>query len=315
MLAVSILLTGSFSVEADTTLMHKVSTATANSPINYNFSLKRKSDLQFMIRLNERTSATINVKETGHDIPTATLVLASTNPNWKYNQSSGVYENTADLKLDAGDYILELRFENDINYDMTMVQKSATAKLSKSSLTITKGFTDTINVKNGKIKSCSSSNTSVATVTKKGIITAKNNGNTTIKVKLTNGKTLSCKVKVVPNQFTASKATVDNSEYNICALKVYNASFDKKGNLVVKFKLVNNSSGKIINIRKLKVVAKNKKTYASYSLDNFKVSVNSFSDKSYSVTIPKSKLKMDNKKIDLRTSKISITGNMVSDTL
>lgn len=30
-------------------IMHKVSTATANSPILYNFSLNRKSDIYFMI--------------------------------------------------------------------------------------------------------------------------------------------------------------------------------------------------------------------------------------------------------------------------
>lgn len=307
---VLVLAMGATTAKADTTIMHKVSTATANSPINYNFSLNRNSDLQFIIRLNERTSATINIKETGHDIPTATMVLASTNPNWKYNQSSGIYENKANLKLDSGDYILELRFENDINYDMTVNQKDATAKLSKSKLTITKGFSDTIVVKNGKIKTCTSNNKSVASVNKKGIVTAKKNGNATIKVKLTNGKTLSCKVKVVSNKFSAKKITVDNSEYNTWGMKAYDVSFDKNGNLIVKFMIVNNSYGKIDKIQNFKIAIKNqnKKSITSYSQKIYNVSVDSFKDKTCTVTIPKSALKINRNKIDLRTAKVTISG-------
>ncbi len=293
---VLVLAMGATTAKADTTIMHKVSTATANSPINYNFSLNRNSDLQFIIRLNERTSATINIKETGHDIPTATI--------------SGIYENKANLKLDSGDYILELRFENDINYDMTVNQKDATAKLSKSKLTITKGFSDTIVVKNGKIKTCTSNNKSVASVNKKGIVTAKKNGNATIKVKLTNGKTLSCKVKVVSNKFSAKKITVDNSEYNTWGMKAYDVSFDKNGNLIVKFMIVNNSYGKIDKIQNFKIAIKNqnKKSITSYSQKIYNVSVDSFKDKTCTVTIPKSALKINRNKIDLRTAKVTISG-------
>ena len=51
------------------TILHKVSTAQGNVPINYNFSLNRKSDIFFIIRTNERTGVTVSVKEPGHDIP------------------------------------------------------------------------------------------------------------------------------------------------------------------------------------------------------------------------------------------------------
>lgn len=312
---VSVVVTGTSTAKADTPIMHKISTATANAPINYNFTINRKSDLKFAIKLSDRSTTTINIKETGHDIPTATISLASTDPKWQYRSGNGIYEYKTNLNLNAGDYILELRFENDTNYDMTVTQKDATAKLNKNKITITKGFADSISVKNGKIKKCSSSNKAVAVVTNKGKITAKKNGSATIKVTLTNKKVLSCKVKVVSNQYSAKKITVDNSVYNIKDMKVYQASFDKKGNLQIKFQLVNNSTGKIVNIKNLKVVAKNKKTYASYTVKNYKVSVDSFKDRSYTVTIPKSKLKMPQKKIDLRTSKISITGKMVSDTM
>ena len=315
MMVCSLLLAGSTPVKADSVLMHKIGSATANAPINYNFSMKKNMSLLFDMRLNERTSATITVKETGHDVPTATIVLASTDPSWQYVAASGIYANTAELKLASGDYILELRFENDVNYDMTVTEKTNDAKLKKNKITVTKGFTDSISVKNGKIKSCTSGNKSVATVSKKGVITGKKNGNATIKVKLTNGKTISCKVKIVSNQYSAPKITVDNSTYNVESVKAYQASFDKKGNLKVKFSIVNNSPGKIVNIKNFKIVAKNGKTYATYTAKNFKVSVDSFKDKTYSVTIAKSKLKMKQAKIDLRTSTIKITGKMVSDTM
>lgn len=41
--------------------------------------------------------------------------------------------------------------------------------------------------------------------------------------------------------------------YNTSEMKAYAASFDKKGNLVLKFKLVNNSYGKVTNVSKFKV--------------------------------------------------------------
>lgn len=296
-------------------LIHKVGNSIANTPINYNFSLTRTSNLQFVVKTNERTGVTIIVKEAQYDTPTATITMAVTNPNWSYQAQSGIYLNKENVKLDAGDYILEFRTDTDVNYDLAMNQKSATPKLNKKSFTITKGFTDTITVKNGKIKSCSSSNASVATVNNKGKLVAISNGKSTIKVKLTNNKTLTCKINVVSNQYTAKKISVDDSIYNVENMKVYQASFDKKGNLKIKFKIVNNSTGKIERIKNLKIVAKNKKTYASYTVSNYNVAVDSFTDKSYTITIPKSKVKMDIKKIDLRTSKISITGKMVSDTL
>lgn len=296
-------------------IMHKIGNAIANTPINYNFALSRNSDLQFVVKTNERTGVTIIVKEAQYNTPTATITLAATNPNWQYQSQSGIYQNNADIKLAAGEYILELRTDEDVTYDLSMNQKSANAKLDKNKLIITKGFTDSIVVKNGKIQSCTSSNKDVAQVDNKGKITAKSTGKTTIKVKLKNKKVLSCKVTVVANKYSAKKITVDNATYNSENMKVYQAAFDKNGNLNVKFQIVNNSAGRIINIKNMKVVAKNKKIYVSYTINDYKVSVNSFTDKAYSVTIPKSKLKVSNKKIDLRTSKISITGNMITDTM
>lgn len=298
-------------------ILHKVSTTPGNVPINYNFSLSKKSEIFFLIRTNEKTSVTVNVKEPGHDIPNTTITLADTNPDWEYKKESGVYQNTAKTNLEAGDYILEVQFGMGVNYDLSMNQMSPNPTLSKKSITITKGFSDTIKVNGGKIKSCSSDNKSVATVNNKGKVTAKNNGKATIKVKLTNGKTLSCKVTVKDNKYSSDKISISDTMYNEYDMKAYSASFDSKGNITVKFIIANNSYGKLENIQNLKVTIKDSKknTIASYKKNSYAVNVKSYSDKSYTITIPKSALKKSKSKIDLRTSKITITGKTANASL
>lgn len=293
-------------------IMHKVSTATANSPILYNFSLNRKSDIYFIIKENECTGVTVSVKKPVHDTPIETIYLPASNPNWKYDKQTGIYTNTATSKLDTGNYILELSFEQDVNFDLSMNQMSQNPTLNKKSLTITKGFSATIKVNGGKIKSCSSNNKSVASVNNKGKVTAKNNGKATIKVKLSNGKTLSCKVTVVSNKYSVKKIDLTGTVYNTCAMKAYDAHFDSKGNIVVKFKIVNNNYGKIDNIPNFKINIKNasKTTVVSYTKANYKVTVKGYGEKACTMTIPKSAFKVNKKQIDLRTAKFAISGDV-----
>ena len=314
----SILLTPKvYATNAYVNIMHKISTASANSPINYNFSLSQKSDIYFIITENERVGATIIVKEPVHDTPLEPINLPASNPKWEYNQTNGIYTNTAKIKLNAGSYILELRFEQDVNFDLSMNQISPTAKLNKTETTITKGFTDTLKVNGGNIKSCSSSNKSVAIVNKSGKIIAKNKGKSTIKVNLTNGKTLSCKVTVADNQYNKKKITVNSTVFNTYDMKAYNAKFDSKGNLVVKFMVVNDSYGKINSIPKFKITVKNnkKKTTVSYTKASYAVIVPSYKGKACTITIPKSCFKVEKNKIDIRTSTIKISGQMANASL
>lgn len=298
-------------------ILHKVSTAQGNVPINYNFTLSKKSDIFFIVRTNERTGVTISVKEPGHDIPSATIVLADTNPDWTYNKDNGIYQNTAKINLEAGKYILETTFDIGVNFDLSMNLISPNPTLNKKTTTITKGFSGTLQVNGGSIRSCSSSNKKVATVNNKGKITAKKNGKATIKVNLASGKTLKCNVKVVSNRYKAKKITVNNTIYNTCNMKAYDAKFDSKGNLVVKFMVVNNSYGKITNIPKFKITVKNskKKTTVSYSKNSYGVSVKSYKGKSCTVTIPKSCFKVKKDKIDIRTSTITISGRVANASL
>lgn len=298
-------------------IMHKISTARPNFPVRYNFSLEKESDIYFDLAINERTTIALTIKNQRDEVAVKSDTLPFTDPKWQYNKKNGIYNNKHTMHLPAGDYILEMNFENEVNYDMNLSRISETAKLNYTKLDLTKGFSRQLKVDGGKIKSCSSSKKNVATVTNSGKITAKKNGKTTIKVHLTNGTTLSCPVTVKSNEYKAKKIEVKDVVYNTSEMKAYNASFDAKGNLVLKFKLVNNSYGKITNISKFKVTVtdSSKKKVVSYSKKNYAVNIASYSDKEYAVTIPKSALKKSFKKIDLRTSKIRITGKFASASL
>lgn len=292
-------------------IIHKISTATANAPIRYNFSLSRKSEINFVIRTNERTGITITVKEPIHETPVETIYLPASNPQWEYIKESGIYQNTADTNLDAGDYILEVIFEKDVNFDLSMNQIAEIAKLNKSKVSITKGFTFQLKVSGGTIKKSTSNNKSVATVTQKGKITAKKTGKAKVTVTLANGKKLTCTVTVKANKYNSKKPAISDIPYNTYGMKAYSASFDKKGNLVVKFTVANNSYGKIESIPKFAITVKDTKgnTSVSYKKSSYSVTVKSYSVKNCTVTVPKSSLKKNMKSIDLRTSKITVSGD------
>ncbi len=85
---------------------------------------------------------------------------------------------------------------------------NAKAKLSKKTLTIYVGQSQTVKLKGAKIKSVTSSKKSVATVTKSGKITAKKAGKATITYKDTKGKKYTCKVTVKNPYIAAKKVTL-----------------------------------------------------------------------------------------------------------
>lgn len=298
-------------------IMHKISTARPNFPIRYNFSLEKSSDIYFDLRINERTTVGLTIKNQSDEIPIKSDTLPSTDPNWQYISSSGIYRNTHTMHLPAGNYILEMNFEAEVNYDLSVSRISDSAKLNYSKLTITKGFTKQLKVEGGTIKNCNSSKKAIATVTSKGKITAKGTGKTKISVTLTNGKTLTCNVTVKDNKYSAKKISISDTRYNTYDMKAYSASFDSKGNLVVKFMIANNSYGQLKSVPKFQITVTDSKkdVVASYKKGSYSVNVKSYSDKGYSVKIPKSALKKSKDKIDLRTSKIEIIGDNANSAL
>lgn len=128
------------------------------------------------------------------------------------------------------------------------VVQAASVKLSKSSLTLDVGKSATLKVNGTKSKvKWSSSNKSVATVTTKGKVTAKQAGSATITAKV-GKKTLKCKV-TAKEQFSASEATKKISVTLQDTGSGVVAILKNNNNVVVNIdaKLVYYSNGKMID--------------------------------------------------------------------
>lgn len=84
---------------------------------------------------------------------------------------------------------------------------AATPKLSKTSVTLTKGYQTTLSVSNASSVTWSTGDKSIATVSSKGKVVGKGPGTTYVYAK-TGSTTLKCKVTVVASKITANKSSV-----------------------------------------------------------------------------------------------------------
>lgn len=119
--------------------------------------------------------------------------------------------------------------------------EAASVQLNKTAVTIVKGKTYTLKVKNAKKVKWSSSKKSVATVNSKGKVTAKKKGTATITAKV-GKKKYKCKVTVVNAKLSATKKSVTVGEK--FTLKVTGAKADKWKSSNAKIATVN-SKGKV----------------------------------------------------------------------
>lgn len=85
---------------------------------------------------------------------------------------------------------------------------AATVKISKTSVTLVKGYSTTLTISGtSKTVTWSSQDSTIASVSSKGKVTAKKNGTTYIIAKV-NGQNFKCKVKVVNGKISSSKTSV-----------------------------------------------------------------------------------------------------------
>ena len=110
----------------------------------------------------------------------------------------------------------------------TQVQAAEEATLNNTKVILVKGKTTKIKVKGGKAKSFKSSNTKVATVTKKGKVTAKKKGKATITVKV-GKKSLKCKVTVVNKHKHDWVITKEKSHYETVKTRIKVAYYQCSG--------------------------------------------------------------------------------------
>lgn len=171
--------------------------------------------------------------------------------NWLLENKNGelVYRHVDYFKgYKAGTYTIHVEFDNNSDIQATFSAKTLDTSANMPVLEdqdITAGFQTTLTVRNETIKKCVSSNKSVATVTSKGVVTGKKKGTATITVTTAKDMTLTCKVNVKANTYSAAKITKEDVMVGSYDIKAYGAKYDSKGNLVVKAMAINNGSRKV----------------------------------------------------------------------
>lgn len=227
--------------------------------------------------------------------------------DWYYNEKYGDYELYFSVTLAAGNYTITLDSAEAFNYSIGAIVIKDTLKLSDTSITITAGQKKTLKVTNTEeTVKWSSNKKSVATVSSKGVVTAKKAGTATITATV-GDKKATCKVKVQKNVYSAKRATLSDVNQSGLTPQIYHMSY-KNGTIVCKVNLLNNSYQKVTNLNNVVITINSSsgKKIASQKFKSKKVSISAYGRKSVTFVIDKKHVK--NKKADLVNAKWDLDG-------
>ena len=286
--------------------------ATAGVPIEATFTMQSSGVAQFAIAVATQCNVTYSFRNSAGETVYGPKTFLESDSQW----SSGSYPAFAfAVNVPQGTYTISVTFDVDqLAYavlgqpDLTSTP-TPTPKLAPTidskTLTITKGFKDQIKILNagGARITYKSSNAKVAAVNSKGKVTAKKKGTATITVKTSTGFTIPCKVIVKDNVYTVRKVAVSALPAGSFGVNVYKMSYDKKGNLVLKARMLNNRGYKAKYLKNFKITVKNGKgkKIGVYSAKKLTINLKSGKSKAYTFKIKKSKLKIK-KTQDLRNA-------------
>ena len=265
--------------------------ASAYTPVSYEFTVTKDATVDFIIGMSgKKVGFKLELLNSAGNLYDEFTAYAS-DSTWQYDDGD-YYRYLAYDNMDAGDYTLVLTFDSDVaDYFCFIGQEKSVASISSEKATITAGFKKTLKVSGGTVVSWTSSKKSVATVSKKGVVTGKKAGTATITAKTKDGQTLKCKVTVKSNVYSKKKYTNADASYG-ATMYVYKASYDKNGNLVMKARFINNSGFRTTSLKGIKVTMKTAggKKIGTYCLSTKKASVANGNYKDVTFTIKKSKL-------------------------
>lgn len=298
----------------------------AGQTVTHNFNISSNGTVEIVVYTLAKTAMTLKVTSSAGTTLYDKTILSS-DPNWyeyAYSQDISLYYNGITwTNPTSGSYTLSLTFEDDMYYMISAAQGPAvqtpapptqrpvqtpTPSLNAQNVTLTAGFSQTISVYNTTGVTWSSSNNSVATVSN-GKITGKKAGKATISAKTASGYTMTCNVTVRKNVYSVKKLGVKKVTYGKSGIDIYNVSYDKKGNLVIKTRVLNNTSYKLKELRNVKIKIKdnNGKAIGTYSAKKIKkVNLKAGKAKAYTFKIKKAKVK--NKKANLPLIITSVSG-------
>lgn len=284
--------------------------AAANEEHAHEFNVSGDKDTYALIYAPEGVDGTITYYKDGE----YEEVVPINKTDWTYSSSAEVYcfgdswRTTSDSTYKA-----VISFDVATDYDLEVLQdKGEAAAISNTKLTVTEGFSHKLSVTNatGNV-SWSTSNKNVATVSSDGLVKAKKSGSVTITATLENGTELKCNVSVKKNVYSKGKLPVSSVTYGKTGVDIYKISYDKKGNLVMKANILNNSYHTDTKIKNLKITVKTLtgKTVAVYSVKNKKINIKAGKKKAVTFTVKKKNVKI--KKADLRNISMPQTSGTV----
>lgn len=253
-------------------------------------------------------SITITRNSDSYNVYTDTITSAE----WDHDDDGTIYYMVTFERMNAGGYNIALTFDADTAYGILGLQSKLSASISNNSIVLTKGFSQKLSVANGTVSSWTSSNAKVAAVDKNGKVTGKSTGTANITATTTDGQLLSCSVNVKANAYTEPALTVSNSPYGNAYIGITKASYNKKGDLVIKASFFNNSGHKITALKNIKFTVKNQSgsVIGTFSKKSQKTTIVHGGKKSFTYTIKKAKLKQK-KTQDLRNAEIKATASYI----
>lgn len=292
----------------EVSLVSDANSAKANTEMSYDFAVADSNTVYIDVFVPEMVSGTMSLARNGEQVNNE--ILNSDASTWEYIDNKtfaayGIkYGYTYVLeKPTPADWNVSLNFDTDTVYAIIISQEKNLASINKNSLTLTAGFSDKLSVKgaNGTVK-WKSSNNKVATVSSDGKVTSKKAGSAKITATTESGQSLTCAVSVLKNEFNQNRVYPSSVKYGESIMQVYKMSYDKKGNLVLKTSLLNNSgkrSGGIDNVTIIIRSDKGKKI-GTFKLKSKRFSLDSGNSKDFTFKIKKADLKI--KKANLRTA-------------
>lgn len=290
------------------TLLEATSGQVSNSTVSHSFSnaSKRKVFIDFIVSSSENVNVSLTNLETSEKID-----KSITSSMWDYDTTYGCYTYSIEYtSLDAGSYQVDLFSTVTVNYAIMVSAENKVMTISSNTATITAGQKKTLKVTDapGTVK-WKSSKTSVATVSSKGVVTAKKAGKATITATSGDQK-ITCKVTVKKNQYSYTKLSMNNAYTGYVTLSAHKAYY-KNGKIVCNFNIVNKTMRKVTKFKYITITVKTSegKTIAKQKFSNLKWSMSTYSKKSKSLTISKKNVKK--KSADLRNAVITIDSKYV----
>lgn len=292
----------------DGVLLAETGVAAANTEVSYNFSTSKSTNVLFALYSPTPADCAFTINNSAGNVYDTFSVTAA---EWVYVEELQLYGyGFEEYTMPVGDYVFKFVAASDIQYAAYVQEEAVQPTLNQTKATVSVGMKCTLKVDNtNESIKWKSSKKSVATVSQKGVVTGKKVGKATITATTESGVELKCTVTVKANKFTETKLSVKDLRWDEKGvLQVYGASYDSKGNLVVKCRFINNCGYRVTQLKgiKIKMISAEGKTIGTYSAKSKSLSVANGATKDFSVTIKKSSLKI--KKADLRNATYKTDG-------